>query len=242
MIYFKNTGGKKKISCLFKKPLNAICLNENVCPFLSISRGALKWCPAWEANVTYGVSQKSQIPDISVLKLFPSYPTWKVRIRACFSWNAVSRGCSRVMNTAWFLPCADFLCVAICRALSVVAVGSCVPFRWQEESSALLWDCWLCSVQLISASLILQNLSRGTACLGRVFLSPFHAFWRGSKGVYRGTWMQDTMLSVSLLCASTSLAVKWEIYLLDRTLEEFNLWLFTRAEAAVEMEFFWVFS
>lgn len=35
--------------------------------------------------------------------------------------------------------------------------------------------------------------------------------------------MQDTMLSVSLLCASTSLAVKWEIYLLDRTLEEFNL-------------------
>lgn len=67
---------KKIILFYFKK--YTIRLNGNVCPLLVMSRRGLKRYPGWEANVTHGVSQESQVPDNYILKLFPSYPTWKV--------------------------------------------------------------------------------------------------------------------------------------------------------------------
>lgn len=67
---------KNRILFYFKK--YTICLNENVCSLLVMSRRTLKQCPGWEANVTRGISQESQVPDNYILKLFPSYPTWKV--------------------------------------------------------------------------------------------------------------------------------------------------------------------
>lgn len=81
MVYLKKKGEKinKNIILFYLKKIHS-SLNENICPLFSMSRGALKQCPCWEANVIHGFSRKGQVPANHILKLFPSYLTCKVEI------------------------------------------------------------------------------------------------------------------------------------------------------------------
>lgn len=99
-----------------------------------------------------------------------------------------------------------YFCVTICIALSSTAVGNCLLFRGQDSSSALLRGL---PVVLSASHLCLADSApiQRHSLPGKSFPVSFYALLEREQG---STQMPDVMMSVSLLCASASLAVKWE--------------------------------